>query len=433
MSLNNRTGWRRLITSRRPRDIVCVIVSERQLRARSRYGYFIVGAALLTLSACAGSSVQNGGVAETAQATPRSPSLYKVGKPYQIKGIWYYPQIDYDYAEEGVASWYGPGFHGKATANGETYDMNDLTAAHRTLPLPSIVRVTNLDNGRSIKLRVNDRGPFAQNRILDVSRRGADLLGIYGPGTAHVRVEIVADESRQLAIALTGSDYPSGAMVANRQPLQPINSGVPPVSVVAASSLEPTPDASVVAAAAADSTATAVGLQPLPAEVGQAAMAYAPTPQWSAATTDYAASDSLISGGSSALAMADSSYADSSVPVSAPIRVEPLPVQAQRLAASANSLAEPAYPRSVKATSTPVVSANQRAYVQAGAFANADNAHRVRDRLSRFGPVAVVNGGAAGSTLYRVRLGPLASVGEAERVLPSVIQAGFPGSQIVVE
>ncbi len=141
------------------------------------------------------------------QPTPTS-RLYKVGKPYQIKGVWYYPQIDYGYVEEGVASWYGPGFHGQTTANGEIYDQNDMTAAHRTLPLPSIVRVTNLENGRSIKLRVNDRGPFAQNRIIDLSRRGAQLLGFYNAGTARVRVEIDAEESRQLAIALTGTDYP---------------------------------------------------------------------------------------------------------------------------------------------------------------------------------------------------------------------------------
>ena len=118
------------------------------------------------------------------------------------KAIWYYPKVDYDYSEVGVASWYGPGFHGRSTANGEQYDMNDLTAAHRTLPMPSIVRVTNLENGRSIKLRVNDRGPFVGDRIIDVSRRAAQLLGFHIDGTARVRVEIVADESKQLAAAL---------------------------------------------------------------------------------------------------------------------------------------------------------------------------------------------------------------------------------------
>ena len=125
---------------------------------------------------------------------------YKVGNPYQIDGAWYYPKADYSYKETGVASWYGPGFNGRSTANGETYDENGLTAAHRTLPLPTMVQVTNLENGRSIKLRINDRGPFKNGRIIDVSRRAAQLLGFHRRGTAKVRVEIIEDESRRLAI-----------------------------------------------------------------------------------------------------------------------------------------------------------------------------------------------------------------------------------------
>lgn len=126
---------------------------------------------------------------------------YKVGSPYQIKNVWYYPAEDYEYSETGIASWYGPNFHGKKTANGEIYNQNDLTAAHRTLPLPSAVRVTNLENGRSLVLRINDRGPFAHGRIIDVSRRGAQLLGFERNGTAKVRVDILPDESRQLKVA----------------------------------------------------------------------------------------------------------------------------------------------------------------------------------------------------------------------------------------
>src|SRR6185503_16233584 len=119
----------------------------------------------------------------------------------------YYPQEDYNYDETGVASYYGGeaqgvNFHGRMTANGETYDMNALTAAHQTLPMPSLVRVTNLDNGRAIVLRVNDRGPYARGRVIDVSRRAAQLLGFEGKGTASVRVQILADESRQLKLAM---------------------------------------------------------------------------------------------------------------------------------------------------------------------------------------------------------------------------------------
>src|SRR3972149_4341301 len=126
---------------------------------------------------------------------------YKVGQPYQVDGIWYYPKPDYAYRETGIASWYGPGFHGGPTANGELYDQNALTAAHRTLPMPSMVQVTNLENGRSIKVRINDRGPFKNGRIIDLSKRAADLLGVSQNGTARGLVEIVEDESRRLASA----------------------------------------------------------------------------------------------------------------------------------------------------------------------------------------------------------------------------------------
>ena len=100
--------------------------------------------------------------------------------------------------EEGTASWYGPGFHGKKTASGERYDMEELTAAHRTLPFGTVVLVTNLENRKEVRLRVNDRGPFAKKRILDVSKAGARSLGMLGPGTATVRIEVLtlADPDR---------------------------------------------------------------------------------------------------------------------------------------------------------------------------------------------------------------------------------------------
>ncbi len=136
----------------------------------------------------------------------RSAGVYKIGKPYKIDDTWYYPRVDYNYEETGIASWYGPGFNGNKTANGEIYDQEDLTAAHRTLPLPSMVRVTNLENGRSLRLRVNDRGPFSRGRIIDVSRRAAELLGFENQGTARVRVVIVENESRQLAALASGGE-----------------------------------------------------------------------------------------------------------------------------------------------------------------------------------------------------------------------------------
>ena len=120
---------------------------------------------------------------------------YKVGKPYEINGIRYYPQ-EYEYYKEiGLASWYGDDFHNKKTANGETFNMNEMTAAHKTLPLPSIVRVTNLENGRSVVVRVNDRGPFVDNRIIDLSKKAADALGFKHRGLITVRVELLKKET----------------------------------------------------------------------------------------------------------------------------------------------------------------------------------------------------------------------------------------------
>ena len=133
-------------------------------------------------------------------ASPKGNGVYKVGKPYQIFGKWYYPAEESDYSETGIASWYGPKFHGKLTANGELFDQNLVTAAHRTLPMPSAVRITNLENGRALNIRVNDRGPFARGRIIDVSRRGAQLLGFEKNGTAKVKVEFLSRESRNLKI-----------------------------------------------------------------------------------------------------------------------------------------------------------------------------------------------------------------------------------------
>jgi rare lipoprotein A len=134
----------------------------------------------LLLSAVAGCS-----------SAPPDRGVYKVGQPYQVAGRWYYPQYDPSYDRVGVASWYGEPFHGRPTANGEVFDRQVVTAAHPTLPLPSLVRVTNLDNGRELEIRVNDRGPFVGNRIIDLSQEAAHQLGFERQGIAPVRVRFV--------------------------------------------------------------------------------------------------------------------------------------------------------------------------------------------------------------------------------------------------
>ncbi len=144
---------------------------------------------------------------------PLSQGVYKVGKPYVINGKTYYPEENYGYDEAGIASWYGPGFHARKTANGEKFDQRAMTAAHRTLPMPSFVRVTNLENGHAVILRVNDRGPYARGRIIDVSERAAELLGFKTKGTAKVRVQILAEESRAIADAKKAGRPEPGSLV----------------------------------------------------------------------------------------------------------------------------------------------------------------------------------------------------------------------------
>lgn len=183
-------------------------------------------------------------------STPESSGIYKVGQPYQIEGTWYYPREQPDYDETGIASWYGPTFYGQHTANGETFDANALSAAHRTLPMPVNVRVTNLENGKSLILRVNDRGPFARGRIIDVSEHAAKLLGFYGQGTARVRVTYM------------GNSYLPGSNVLAGTPANPLPAA--PSGTVQEASLTPVPGVP---------SAAPVTSKPLPAPVPSAPVA----------------------------------------------------------------------------------------------------------------------------------------------------------------
>ncbi len=139
-------------------------------------------------------------VVEPGEPVPKGGGVYRVGAPYMVAGRLYVPELDPHYRAEGLASWYGDDFHGRSTANGEIFDRDAISAAHPTMPLPSYARVTNLANGRSLIVRVNDRGPYAANRIIDVSKHAAQLLGFVQRGTTRVRVEYVGPAQ------LNGSD-----------------------------------------------------------------------------------------------------------------------------------------------------------------------------------------------------------------------------------
>jgi rare lipoprotein A len=184
----------------------------------------------LTLAHCSSGSNYSDRVVADGEPVPKGGGGYRLGKPYNINGRTYVPSDNPSYRAEGVASWYGPDFHGRQTANGELYDMHAISAAHPTMPLPSYARVTNLDNGRSIIVRVNDRGPYVRNRIIDLSIGTAKALNFYGHGLAHVRVEFVgrapiegSDDKLLLATLREGSPAPapSKVMLASAKPFLP--------------------------------------------------------------------------------------------------------------------------------------------------------------------------------------------------------------------
>ena len=166
---------------------------------------------------------------------PKGGGTYRIGQAYTVDGKTYVPTEDRDYRAEGLASWYGEDFHGRQTANGEVFDMNALSAAHVTLPMPSYVRVTNLDNKRSVIVRVNDRGPYHSDRIIDVSVKTAQMLGFYGAGVARVAVEYVSkaplegeDDAMLIATLRHGQPAPAPSLVrvAAAKPFAP-HGGVP--------------------------------------------------------------------------------------------------------------------------------------------------------------------------------------------------------------
>ncbi|HTC17889.1 MAG TPA: septal ring lytic transglycosylase RlpA family protein [Stellaceae bacterium] len=307
----------------------------------------LVGLAL-ALAGCSGSPGGSG-------PAPNGQGYYKIGNPYQIDGAWYYPNIDWSYDETGIASWYGSPFHGKYTANGELYDMNAVTGAHRTLPIPSIVQVTNLDNGRSIQVRINDRGPYARGRIIDVSRRAAQLLGFENIGTAKVRVQILVQETMQAQSLAQGNGGPDLAAA----PLIAL-----PVTKVRTESLTP------------------------PAQNGDAA-------------------------------------------AKPPLADETRPAQQLALAPPAAAAAPPAAPSNAAVATLPVAATHM--YIQAGAFGSADNAARLKQRLDGIGNVQVTSAKVNGMQIYRVRLGPIDNVDEADSLLNKVINSGASDAKIVVD
>lgn len=325
----------------------------------------LIAAAIFTLSACTTAEYAShvikttGGNTNTANA-----GNFKIGKPYTVMGQSYTPRETYSYSERGIASWYGPGFHGGKTASGETYDKYAYTAAHRTLQMPSLVRVTNLDNGKSVIVRVNDRGPFAKGRVIDISKRAAEAIGMIGTGTARVQLDLLPEESRKIAAAARSGIKTHGVEIAMNE----------------------------------------TGRLPSKFESFNVA---------NIETASGVASDA---------------------PRSAPL----YPQSVEREQLTMNDLPQQNQSPSSNYSSAqnnkvePVMGAND-IFVQVGAFGNQTNATRLSERLASIAPSRVDPVDYSGRTLYKVRLGPMNSVSEADQVLRKVVESGQTDAAIIVK
>ncbi|HEX4111206.1 MAG TPA: septal ring lytic transglycosylase RlpA family protein [Stellaceae bacterium] len=387
-----------------------------------------------TLSACGNAPKQGGTLPSssswwsswsspsTASNAEQSPGFYyKVGRPYQIAGTWYYPKEDWSYNETGIASWYGEQFHGRYTADGEVFDLNSLTAAHRTLPLPCVVRVTNLENGRSIKLRVNDRGPYARGRIIDVSRRAAQLLGFEGSGTAKVRVQIMVPDSMDVAAAARRG----GTRFAAAAPPTP-------AAVVAEVASAPLTLPVSVLEAMRGGSGPAVTPTPPQVEFAQNKPIAAPAPRPVAVRVAAAAPPRTTHPASrpAEIRVADNSRAADNRPYIFDDLPAPTNVEMPASEPPSQPLVLPPMPEQVSMVSVKPT----QIYIQAGAFSESGNARRMQSKLRGLGaPVKVTSVAVNGSAVYRVRVGPIPSVDAADDMLNRVVVNGVAEARIVVD
>ncbi|MGI9413908.1 MAG: septal ring lytic transglycosylase RlpA family protein [Hyphomicrobiales bacterium] len=298
---------------------------------------------------------------------PKGGGHYKVGKTYRIAGRTYYPKEDPHYDKTGTASWYGPKFHKRATSNGEWFDMNALTAAHPTLPMPTYAKVTNLENRRTLVVRINDRGPYVSDRIIDLSKKSADVLGIRKKGTARVRVQYIG----KAPVNDTGADL----IAMNRK----YGTSAAGRTMVASRTARPRRvKASRHDTAPARQTAPTVTAQPVQPT-------YAP---------DQTQTALAAAGGTTHMIVSPTNE--------------------------------------VTTGSVPAVSDAAMFYVQAAAFSNQHNAHRLSDRLREIGNVQVDAKQIGQNVYYLVRVGPLTDEGSADHTLRRVVAAGHRDARIVV-
>jgi len=350
---------------------------------------------------------------------PPSPGAgeYKVGQPYEVGGQWYTPREQPDYDEEGIASWYGPSFYGHRTADGEIFNAEDMTAAHPTLPMPVYVRVTNLDNGRQAVLRVNDRGPYANNRIIDVSEHAAEVLGFKRAGTAHVRVQYLG---RADHAAPPPAEDDSGATVMASSAPDESSDGtdVPGTAADAA-------EAARTAALNAASAGTELAARTAPVVVA---------PAITAPLSPASGNDETEQGTPESDNAPPPDMPSGEAGVGAPVAVASLPpdpaLDAPVPAPLPASEPASAKPGPVAAASTP---ARTHLYVQAGAFSSRENANRLVSLLASIGSFFISPVEKAGTELYRVRSGPFDDLAAATAALARVTGLGNNAARIVVD
>jgi rare lipoprotein A len=341
--------------------------------ARFAAPFFLIASLVFGLSACgSGGNGEKLGerVIPLGQPVPKGGGVYQIGKPYEVAGLWYTPKEDPGYDRVGSASWYGELFHGRRTANGEIYDMDRLSAAHPTLPLPVYARVTNLNNGRSIVVRINDRGPYARDRLIDLSRRSAELLGFRGNGTATVRVKYLG------RAPLNGDDSYERKYLASQSWVQFAAKGK--------------------SSKGRDGPVEVSSLAKLPAENPEN-LAF----PWKAAAPRGEASP-------------------------------PDPVLAGWRATTKAGDPPPQTTGSIRREVKPKVQADGPV-IQAGSFKSKENADRAREALSAIAPVDVSEIAVGADVYFRVRVGPFAGVSEAQAALAKVTKAGYRGAKMVAK
>lgn len=390
-----------------------------KLGAKPRMGLAVSLAALL--SACSGSGGGGGGGSSdssarinrplfteseygvsssprvaSGKAIPKGGGRFKLGSPYKVAGRWYVPREEPGYDRSGIGSWYGDDFHGRKTANGEIFDRHALSAAHPTLPLPSYAYVTNMQNGRTILVRVNDRGPYVSGRIIDLSHASARALGYDGAGHARVRVRYAGraplngDDRRERQYLAQQPWHRGGsAVAAYTPPVAPVNV---PQEFPAGTAGRWSP-----AAYRAD-----LAGKPVPdgfaRPAGRMAVTRAPERE------DYAPA--------------------------------PMAEMAPPRQTGGGGLVWQASPRGRPIDATGSTdrngSAPAAAYVQVGVYRQRAEAERLRAELGNLGPVEVAPLASADGQRYRVRIGPMA-VADARATQASIAARGLPGSVIIAD